>query len=152
MQKVVGKERGPANFCIAFTSVQSHSFLEGREMVDRVATTSGDEDQLGPVNKVINLFLRKRSSPSTYSRWYTQGILCPDGTRCRLQVWYVGRTPHTTKAAVMEWLTSVTLARLGKSGGIPGMDDVSPEELRAAGLIDLHPARRKKRGEEHNEA
>jgi len=114
--------------------------------------TPDDEHQLRPVNIVVSSVLKKRSNPSTNWRWFTQGIACPDGTRCRLQVWYVGRTPHTTKAAVMEWLNSVTAARLGKSGGIPGMDDVSPEELRAAGLIDFRPTRHKKHGEEHNEA
>lgn len=101
-----------------------------------VAEVRGDEHQLRPANGVISSVLGKKISPSTCWRWYTKGIACPDGTRRRLQVWYVGRTPHTTKAAVIEWLTSVTEIRLEKYKFRVGIDDVSPSELRAAGLSE----------------
>ena len=93
------------------------------------------ENQLLPVNVAVRSVIQRKSSPSTTSRWYLKGFACPDGTRCLLKVWYVGRTPHTTRAAVKEWVEAVTAARLSKPSGASEPVDVTEAELRAAGLI-----------------
>ena len=60
--------------------------------------------------------------------------------RIRLQIWYVGREPHTTHAAIRQFLDAVTAARLEKMRRTQQRaDDVTEAELNAAGLIARRP-------------
>jgi hypothetical protein len=81
----------------------------------------------------------KRVNPSTIFRWITKGLEGPDGNRIRLQVWYVGRQPHTTNSAIRAFLDSVTAARLERSRRTQqGLAEVTDAELDAAGLLRKH--------------
>ena len=56
--------------------------------------------------------------------------------RIKLQVWYVGRAPHTTANAVRQWLEAVTEARLARMARTQQRaDDVTTDELEAVGLM-----------------
>jgi hypothetical protein len=95
------------------------------------------DDGLEPVNDVIRQVIRSETNPSTAWRWITRGIAGLNGERIRLQVWYVGRTPCTTRAAVREWLEAVTAARLARMARTQQRaTDVTQDELEAAGLTD----------------
>ena len=69
----------------------------------------------------------KPTSPTTVWRWIKKGIL-----GVRLQVKYVGSTPYVSRAMINEFIEAVTAARTKKDEAKP--DDVSDDELRAAGL------------------
>lgn len=74
-------------------------------------------------------------TPSTVWRWVTKGVECGDVGRIRLQVWYVGRSPQTTEAAVREFISAVTAARLARmQQRNQQAADVTDEELAAVGL------------------
>ena len=95
-----------------------------------------DSDLLQPVELAVQSVTQWRPSPATIWRLITQGLSGVDGKRIRLEVVYVSRKPRTTRAAVLRWLDAVTQARLAKidrkrSHG----EDVSDDELRAAGLL-----------------
>ena len=98
---------------------------------------TSDDKVLQPLNAAIRSVIPGRIiSPSTKSRWYTRGLAGLDGERIRLPVWYVGRQPHTTRAAIKTWLNEVTAARLARIDSRHGASpDVSDEALRAAGLL-----------------
>ena len=74
------------------------------------------DDTLQPLLQVIRAETHSNVNPSTPWRWITKGIAGLDGERIKLQVWYVGRAPHTTKAAVRQWLEAVTRGGIGSSG------------------------------------
>ena len=95
-----------------------------------------DSDPLQPVELALKSVTQWRPSPSTRQRIITQGLSGMDGQRIRLEVVYVGRKPHTTRAAVLRWLDAVTQARLAKIDRKRNHgEDVSDDELRAAGLL-----------------
>ena len=56
-------------------------------------------DELVPLNEAVRHYIPGEKNPATAWRWVTRGLQGIDGQRIRLQVWYVGRQPHTTKAA-----------------------------------------------------
>ena len=94
------------------------------------------QDNLIPLNKAVQDLTEKRINPSTIFRWMTKGLEGLDEQRIRLQVWYIGRQPHTTHAAIRQFLDAVTAARLEKMRRTQQRaDDVTPAELKAAGLI-----------------
>jgi hypothetical protein len=94
------------------------------------------DDKLMPVNAAIRDWIPGNPSPATKARWYTRGIAGLDGERIRLPVWYVGRKPHTTQAAVRKWLDDVTAARMARiDGRHTSHADVTEDELQAAGLL-----------------
>ena len=100
------------------------------------AKSADSDDRLTPLNLAIRTRMHRDFNPSTSWRWCTLGIAGPDGERIRLQVWYVGRKPHTTQAAISDWLNKVTEARLAKIDRKQKLSqDVSDDELRAAGLL-----------------
>ena len=95
-----------------------------------------DSEMLLPVELAFQAVTEVRPSPSTQWRFIKHGVAGPDGERIRLSVVYLGRKPCTTRTAVLQWLDAVTQARLAKidrkrSHG----EDVSDDELRAAGLL-----------------
>ncbi len=96
---------------------------------------SDPDQQLYPLTAAIRAVIPGDHNPAKCQRWSKKGILFPDGTRCLIKVWYVGRAPHTTRAAVKEWVEAVTAARLSKSSGALEPVDVTEAELKAAGLI-----------------
>ena len=96
---------------------------------------SDPDQQLYPLTAAIRAVIPGDHNPAKCQRWSKKGILFPDGTRCLIRVWYVGRAPHTTLAAVKEWVEAVTAARQSKSIGESEPVDVTEAELRAAGLI-----------------
>ncbi len=78
------------------------------------------------------------AGPATGMRWSRAGIAGIDGQRIYLRTWAIGRRIMTTRAAMIEFIESVTAARNQK---VQTRDegtgkDVSPEELRAAGLVE----------------
>lgn len=93
------------------------------------------DEALQPVNDVIRDVTHEDKNPATYWRWFTKGILDADGNRIRLQVWYLGREPRTTKAAVRSFIEAVTEARLARMARTQQRAaDVTSEELEAVGL------------------
>ena len=93
------------------------------------------DDTLGPLNKVIPEVIDGEKNPATYSRWVTKGIAGLDGKRIKLQVWYAGREPRTTIAAVRSFVIAVTEARLERLARTQQRgDDVTTDELAAVGL------------------
>lgn len=72
------------------------------------------EETLRPLNDVVREVIPGSRNPSTSWRWITRGISGTDGERIRLQVWYVGRQPHTTETAVRDFIAAVTAARLAR--------------------------------------
>ena len=73
---------------------------------------------------------------STLWRWHRKGLAGLNGERIRLEVIYVGRTPHVSAEMVKEFFDKVTAA---KEQRIRQQDlataEVTTEELKAAGLI-----------------
>ena len=97
---------------------------------------SVSDDQLQPLNAAFRGSIPGNPSPSTKVRWYTHGMTGVDGERLRLPVWYVGRKPYTTKAAIRQWLNEVTLARIARFDRQQKSNaEVTDDELRAAGLL-----------------
>jgi hypothetical protein len=101
-----------------------------------ISAAGSNADKLIPVNNAVSDLVRKRVNPSTIFRWITKGMEGLDGKRIRLQVWYVGRQPHTTHAAIRTFLDAVTAARLERSRRTQqGTAEVTDAELNAAGLL-----------------
>jgi hypothetical protein len=93
------------------------------------------DDALQPLNEAVRQVIPGNVNPSTPWRWITRGIAGLDGQRIRLQVTYVGRAPHTTKAAIRQWLEAVTEARLARMARTQQRAaDVTSAELEAVGL------------------
>ncbi len=91
--------------------------------------------ELVPLNKAIRDFIPGEKNASTAWRWVTRSFAGLDGERIKLQVTYVGRTPHTTQAAVRQWLADVTEARLARMDRTQQRAaDVTATELEAVGL------------------
>ncbi len=100
------------------------------------AVATSNPDRLILVNKAVSDLAGKRVNPSTIFRWITKGLEGLDGSRIKLQVWYVGRQPHTTHAAIRTFLDSVTAARLERSRRTQQRTaEVTDEELDSAGLL-----------------
>jgi hypothetical protein len=93
-------------------------------------------DALIPLNQAIREEVPGEKNPSTAHRWITRGLAGLNGERIRLQVWYAGRQPCTTRAAVRQFLDEVTKARLGRMELTQQRcGDVSDAELAAVGLL-----------------
>lgn len=93
------------------------------------------DEILQPLNEVVRQVIPGNVNPSTPWRWITRGIAGLNGERIRLKVWYVGRAPHTTRAAVRQFIDEVTAARLARMQQTQQRAaDVSDEELEAVGL------------------
>lgn len=104
--------------------------------MNTVAVSDSNEDRLIPVNRAVEDLAGKRVNPSTVFRWITKGLEGLDGNRIRLQVWYVGRQPHTTHAAIRVFLEAVTAAKIERSRRTQqGAAEVTAAELDAAGLL-----------------
>ena len=100
----------------------------------RVANAIND-DELVPLSDAIKTVIPGKLSPSTPWRWISKGMAGANGERIKLQIWYVGRAPHTTPAAVREWLEAVTAARLERMARTQQRAvDVTDAELQAVGL------------------
>ena len=92
-------------------------------------------DKLQPLNEAIRGVVEASINPSTSWRWVTRGFAGPDGERIKLPVTYVGRKPHSTQAAVRQWLADVTQARLARMARTQQRAaDVTAAELEAVGL------------------
>ena len=103
--------------------------------MDKANANAVADDTLGPLNHVIPEVIDGEKNPATYWRWFTRGIADADGKRIRLQVWYVGREPRTTKAAVRSFISDVTQARLQRLARTQQRaNDVTTDELEAVGL------------------
>ena len=78
----------------------------------------------------------KKLNCSTLWRWVRKGLAGANGERIKLQVVYVGRTPHVSAEMVREFCENVTAAKLER---IRQQDlataEVTTAELAAAGLI-----------------
>ncbi len=91
-------------------------------------------DVLIPLNQAIREEIPGEKNPSTIHRWITRGLSGVDGKRIRLQVWYAGRQPCTTRTAIRQFLDEVTAARLNRLERQESQGEVTQEELEAAGL------------------
>jgi len=99
------------------------------------AIDDDDGDELKPLVVAIKAVIPGNKNPSTPWRWINKGIAGVNGERIRLQVWYVGRAPHTTTTAVRQWLDAVTAARLERMERTQQRAaDVTDDELEAVGL------------------
>lgn len=99
------------------------------------ANANAAPDRLQPLNAAIRGVVEANINPSTSWRWVTRGFAGLNGERIKLPVTYVGRTPHTTQAAVRQWLADVTEARLARMARTQQRaDDVTAAELEAVGL------------------
>jgi hypothetical protein len=93
------------------------------------------DDTLQPLSEAIRQEIPGTTNPSTHWRWVTRGIAGLNGERIKLQVTYVGRAPHTTRAAVRQWLEAVTDARLSRMARTQQRAaDVTAAELETVGL------------------
>lgn len=73
---------------------------------------------------------------STLWRWHRKGLAGLNGERIRLEVIYVGRTPHVSAEMVKEFFDKVTAAKQERIRQQNlATDDVTTAELAAAGLI-----------------
>lgn len=73
--------------------------------------------------------------PSTVWRWIRKGLEGIDGERIKLAVVYAGSRPFVTPHAIDEFFQAVTEAKLERHRRAEELaDDVSDEELQAAGL------------------
>ena len=99
---------------------------------------NADDDKLIPVSQAIREEIPDSTvNPSTTWRWITRGLAGLDDERIRLQVWYVGRQPHTTRTAVRQWLDAVTKARLARMSRTQQQAvDATGAELEAVGLTE----------------
>ena len=92
--------------------------------------------QLIPLNTAIREELPGDTSPATAARWATKGLKGQDGKRIRLQIWMVGRVPHTTRAAIAEFLKQVTAARTAQlERNESGILTATDTDLKNAGLL-----------------
>ena len=90
---------------------------------------------LEPLNDCIRAEIPSHINPSTPWRWANRGIGGLDGERIKLQIWYIGRAPHTTRAAVRSFINAVTEARLARMARTQQRAaDVTDDELEAVGL------------------
>jgi hypothetical protein len=93
-------------------------------------------EQLVPLTRASREEIPGNVSPTTVSRWGQKGLLGIDGQRIRLQIWLVGRVPHTTRAAIAEFLEQVTAARTAKlESNESGMLTATDTDLKNAGLL-----------------
>jgi hypothetical protein len=93
-------------------------------------------EQLLPVNRAVKEEIPGTFSPATVTRWGNKGLLGRDVQRIRLQIWMVGRVPHTTRAAIAEFLTELTAARkVDQKRDTTEFATASDAELAAAGLL-----------------
>ncbi len=93
------------------------------------------DDPLRLLNDVIPEVIDGNKNPATYWRWATKGIAGLDGQRIRLEVWYTGREPRTTKAAVRRFIAAVTEARHARlARAQQRANDVTDNELTSVGL------------------
>lgn len=96
---------------------------------------AANDDRLQPVTQAIRDVIPGSKNPSTPWRWANKGIAGLDGERIKLQVWYVGREPRTTIAAVRTFINAVTEARLERMARTQQRaDDVTDDEFEAVGL------------------
>jgi hypothetical protein len=94
------------------------------------------KEQLFPVNKAVREEIPGTFSPATVMRWGNKGLLGQDGQRIRLQIWMVGRVPHTTRAAIAAFLAEVTAARASRQQSNESTAlTATDSELAAAGLL-----------------
>lgn len=73
---------------------------------------------------------------STLWRWARKGLAGANGERIKLEVVYVGRTPHVSPEMVKAFFDKVTAAKLERIRQQDLTDaEVTLDELTAAGLI-----------------
>ncbi len=93
------------------------------------------DDTLHPIMQAIREVIPGSKNPATPWRWANKGIAGLDGERIKLQVWYVGREPRTTIAAVRSFISAVTEARLERLARTQQRAaDVTQGDLEAVGL------------------
>ncbi len=99
------------------------------------ADANAAPERLQPLNEAIRDVIPGNINPAKAWRWITRGLAGLNGDRIKLQVWYVGRTPHTTRVSVCQFLEAVTEARLARMARTQQRaDDVTAAELEAVGL------------------
>lgn len=95
-------------------------------------------EELIPLNEAVGTLIPGNHNPSTVWRWVMRGLAGADGHRVRLQVWYVGRRPHTTATAVRNWLDAVTAARMLRAERTMNRPDIATAtELADRGLAGV---------------
>ena len=78
----------------------------------------------------------KPINPSTVWRWIKKGLDALDGERIKLEVIYVGRTPHVSPEMVKEFFDKVTAAKKERIRQQElATAEVTTEELKASGLV-----------------
>ena len=94
------------------------------------------EHELRPLSEAIRAEIPGKRNPATEYRWVTKGLAGVNDERIKLQVWYAGRHPCTTRAAVREFVEKVTEARIARMQQRAQLaTDVTNEDLEAAGLM-----------------
>lgn len=81
-----------------------------------MSIAKADTHDLIPLNQAIREEIPSAIAVSTIWRWATRGLSpAVDGDpRIKLAVLYVGNRPHTTRAAIREFLELATKARLAR--------------------------------------
>lgn len=105
--------------------------------MDTANANAATDEKLQPLIDAVRAVIPGDTNPSTPWRWAIKGIAGLDGERIKLQIWYVGRAPHTTQAAARQWLKAVTEARLERMTRTQQRaDDVICDDLEAVGLTN----------------
>jgi len=106
-------------------------------------STTSSTNSMFPLRHARKKFLLgadgKPVHPSTVHRWVRKGILAPDGSRVRLEVRYIGRTPMTSHAAIDRFFDALTAARLSEvliEGEPVARLDSTARRLHKHGLLD----------------
>ena len=92
-----------------------------------------------PLYQAVRTEIPSEPSAATVWRWVTRGLApANDGeSRIKLEVLYVGSRPHTTRAAIRDFINRATQARLQCMERTQQRQvDVTEAELAAVGLID----------------
>ncbi len=77
----------------------------------------------------------KKPNCTTLWRWVQKGLSDANGERIKLEVIYVGRTPHVSAEMVKAFFDKVTAARLQRMQRTQERaNDVTSDELEAVGL------------------
>ena len=64
---------------------------------------SNSDDEMMPVADAVKSVIGKKVNSCTLWRWVKNGVLATNGVRVRLQVWKIGRSVFSTKAAVRDF-------------------------------------------------
>lgn len=94
-------------------------------------------DTLVPLNEARKKLIPRRNGKTlnggTLRRWVHDGLAGENDERIRLEVVYIGRTPHVSAQMIDNFFRAITAARLSLAKKT--RCDVTEDDLRAANLL-----------------